>query len=86
MTRKIQQTKSLSLQYPKKPTHYQDLAELPEKFTTTFDDERFLLFNKTVLSTSVTLEASSQASTSSQAATSASVETGDMRMIGYASR
>jgi hypothetical protein len=77
MERKVQRWKSKSLEYPKKPKGYGDLEALPEKFTTTFDGDRFLLFNKIIGATS---ESGTQEALQSTAKAGKT-----MRMIGFAS-
>jgi hypothetical protein len=89
MERKVQRWKNKSLDYPKKPKGYGDLESLPPQFTTTFDGDKFLLFNKVMGASSSdepeagTQEATQGASTSGKAAGKAAGKTS--RMIGFAS-
>jgi hypothetical protein len=84
MERKVQRWKSKSLEYPKKPKGYGDLEALPEKFTTTFDGDRFLLFNKIIGATSESgTQEPSQSTAKASSSGKAAVKI--MRMIGFAS-
>jgi hypothetical protein len=80
MQRKIQRYKTKSLQYPKKPSKFADLEVLPEKFQTTFDGDRFLLFNKVVGAGQA-----AEVAESTQEGTQGSSANNGFRIIGYAS-
>jgi hypothetical protein len=79
--RKIQRYKTRALNHPKKPAKFEDLEALPDQYKTTFDGDRFLIFNKVIGGPASTLEAES-----TQEATQGSSSSGKgLRMIGYSS-
>jgi hypothetical protein len=80
--RKIQRYKTRSLNHPKRPAKFEDLEALPDQFKTTFDGDRFLIFNKVIGGPASTVEAESTQE-ATQASSSASGKC--LRMIGYSS-
>jgi hypothetical protein len=89
MERKVQRWKSRAVDYPKKPKGYADLESLPEKFTTMFNGDKFLLFNKVLGGTTLAEESGTQGATqetsSAKPSTSGKAAGKTFRMIGFAS-
>jgi hypothetical protein len=82
MERKIQRYKTRALNHPKRPSKFDDLVSLPDKFLTTSAGDKFLIFNKLVGTGSGAEVESTQEATQG---TSTSGVKGGARMIGFAS-
>jgi hypothetical protein len=81
--RKIQRYKTRALNHPKKPSKFEDLESFPEKFRTTYDGDKFLIFNKIIGASAAATNVEAE---STQEATQGTSSSGKgSRMIGYAS-
>jgi hypothetical protein len=80
--RKIQRYKTRSLNHPKRPAKFEELESIPDQFKTTFDGDKFLIFNKVIGGHQSSVEAESTQEPT-QASSSSSGKC--LRMIGYSS-
>jgi hypothetical protein len=85
MERKIQRWKNRALDYPKKPRSFADLESLPPKFTTSYDGDKFLLFNKVIGNSGAEVDATQEGTQASSSSAKPLSSGKAMRMIGYAS-